>query len=423
LPGEFLDYMELFREAHGTITLANSDDQNTVKLMTVHSAKGLEFEHVFILRVISPSFPASYREPLIEFPSQLRNSRSVEDDKALNEQEERRLFYVAMTRARDTLSLYGPFGRGAKDKTPPRYLRELLKNTEIRAWIKQRTCREFQTEIFAAADPMPLHSRLAEWVAMPPGSDLSATLSASAIDRYQICPMQFKLEREWRIPADVSAAVQYGASIHRVLLDYFNSVRWNRMRPEEEVINQFREDLAGEAIADPYQHDLYENQGIAQLKEFLASAARPEVLHTEEHFGIPIGTTELVGRIDRIDRGRDGAVIITDYKTGKPKSQEDADESLQLSLYALAAREKWGYQTERLVFHNLEGNAAISTVRSDNQLHQAKLQVEEIAAQIAAGEFQPKPGMHCASCAYRMLCPKTEKRLPEPLSAVAKESN
>ena len=421
--GEFLEYLDLFREARGTIVLPNRDDEDAVKLMSIHGAKGLEFEHVFVLRVISPSFPAAYREPLIEFPPELRNAQTAQDDKILYEQEERRLFYVAMTRARDTLTLYGTFGRGKSDKTPPGYLREMLKNHEIRPWLKQRTSRGFQTDIFAVADPMPLHSRLAEWVAMPPASDLASTLSASAIDRYQICPMQFKLEREWRIPAEVSAAVQYGASIHRVLLDYFNSVRWDRTLPEEKVINQFREDLAGEAITDKYQHDLYERQGVTQLKEFLSNHAKPEVLHTEERFSVKIGETNLVGRIDRIDRANDGAVIITDYKTGKPKSQEDADDSLQLSLYALAAREKWGYKTERLVFHNLEGNAAISTVRSDADLQRATFQVEEIAVKIAAGEFQPKPGMQCAWCAYRMLCPKTEKRLPELLSIASAGPN
>jgi ATP-dependent exoDNAse (exonuclease V) beta subunit len=416
-PGEFIEYLEYFREARGAITLTSRPDDNAVKLMSVHGAKGLEFDHVYVLRVVSPSFPSTYREPLIEFPPQLRNSVSSTacDDKTLYEQEERRLFYVAMTRARDTLTLYSPFGRGKTDKTPPGYLRELIKNRELKAWFTHRNCREFQVEIFAAAEPLPLHSHLAEWVALPPASDLAATLSASAIDRYQACPLQFKLEREWRIPAEVSAAMQYGASMHRVLLAYYDSVRWNRTLSETALIELFRADLAGEAIADPYQHDLYEKQGIAQLKEFLSAAngTPTEVLHTEERFSVKIGPTNLVGRIDRMDQGPDGTVIITDYKTGRPKSQEDADDSLQLSLYALAARAEWGYRAAHLIFHNLEGNSTICTQRSEMQLEEAKLTVADIATKIAAGEFAPKPGIQCGSCAYRLLCPKTEKRVPE----------
>jgi DNA helicase II / ATP-dependent DNA helicase PcrA len=421
-PGEFLEYLEYFREAGGIIPLPVRDERNAVKLMSVHGAKGLEFEHVFLLRAVSNSFPASYREPLIEFPPALRSFRSPAsvDDKSLHEQEECRLFYVAMTRARDTLTLYGPFGRGKKEKTPPGYLRELLKNRELKPWLRQRNCREFQTEIFAAAGPAP-PSRLAEWVGLPPLSDLSATLSASAIERYEVCPLQFKLEREWRIPAEISAALQYGASIHRVLLAYYDGLRRGRPLAVAELVERFRADLAAEEIADRYQHDLYERQGIDQLGEFLAGASRvpSQVLHTEEHFSVRSGSTNLVGRIDRIDRAGDNRVIITDYKTGKPKSQEDADNSLQLSLYSLAAREKWGYVAERLVFHNLEGNSLVTSVRSESQLEEARLRVEEVATKIAAGQFQPKPGFHCASCSYRLLCPKTEKLIPQFLAAAA----
>ena len=104
-PAEFLGYLDDFREAGGAIALASSDEEDSVKLMTAHSAKGLEFDHVFILKVISPSFPAPYHEPLIELPKELRNSGASGnwDEKEAHKQEERRLFYVAMTRARDTL--------------------------------------------------------------------------------------------------------------------------------------------------------------------------------------------------------------------------------------------------------------------------------------------------------------------------------
>src|SRR5207237_6835437 len=103
------------------------------------------------------------------------------------------------------------------------------------------------------------------------------------------------------------------------------------------------------------------------LQDFQAACARspmPKVLHTEEKFEIRIGNTNVVGRIDRIDRAPDGRVVLTDYKTGKPRSQENADESLQLSIYALAARSKWGYETDRLVLYNLQENSSMVTRRS-----------------------------------------------------------
>jgi DNA helicase II / ATP-dependent DNA helicase PcrA len=427
-PGEFLEYLDYFREARGTICLPAAEEENAVKLMTAHAAKGLEFDHVFILRATKGSFPNYYREPLIEIPAELRTSGLADtDEKKVCEQEERRLFYVAMTRARDTLTIYGQFGKGQLDKTPPGFLRELLKNRELRPWLKQRTCREFQTDIFAAAQKPS--SRLEEWVGMAPASDLAATLSASSIQHYETCPLQFKLEREWRIPAEASAALRYGACMHRVLLTYYESVRLERTLPEPDLIDLFRTELANAGFSDHYQRELYEQKGVVELRAFIADSAqvKPEVLHTEERFSVKIGPTTLVGRIDRIDRDRARAtadsVVITDYKTGRPRSQEDADESLQLSLYALAAREKWGYRSERLVFHNLEGNSSISSQRTDVQLQEAELHVEDIAANISAGNFEPKPGFHCAWCAYRSLCPKTEKRIPELPAVAAAEQN
>jgi len=272
---------------------------------------------------------------------------------------------------------------------------------------------------------LALSSRLSAWVGMPPASDLAGTLSASAIDNYKLCPLRFKLDRDWRIPGEVSGALQYGASMHRVLRTYYDSIKAGRPKSQEEILQLFRDDLRSEAIADPYQHDLYEAQGLAQLREFVAAAEgdAAEVLHTEEYFNIKIGMTTLVGRIDRMDRVGEGQVVIVDYKTGKPKSQEDADESLQLSLYALAAREKWGYVPERLAFHNLDGNTMISTARSAIQLEEAQIEVEKIAAKIADGKFEPKVGYHCNSCAYRGICPRTEKRVPEIAIAAAEPIN
>jgi len=284
-PAEFLAYLDDFREAGGVIALPSSDEENSVKLMTAHSAKGLEFDHVFVLRAISPSFPTPYHEPLIALPRELRNSAWAADwdEKEAHKQEERRLFYVAMTRARDTLSLYAPFGRGKTDKTPPGFLRELLSTREVKTWLQPRVCREFQTDIFGEAEAAP--SRLAEWIALPPVSDLAATLSASSIQRYEICPLQFKLEREWRIPSEISAALQYGAAMHRVLLAYYQSVKVGRPKSEGDLIGLLIADLADAGFADNYQRELYQEKGTAELKEFLGtSAAEPaEVLRTEEN--------------------------------------------------------------------------------------------------------------------------------------------
>ncbi len=424
---ELAEYLDYFSEAGGVIPLEAPEGENAVRLMTVHGAKGLEFPHVFILRANANSFPNSYRETLVAFPRELRDQDSLteEDDHELHRQEERRLFYVAMTRARDSLRIYSREGRGKINKNPDGYMRELIDNQSLVGWFKKAQPSGAQKElnIFAeAAPPYPAASRTDEWFKLPVLPGLDSRLSASAVDTYERCGLQFRLERDWSLAAKPGAAMQYGASMHRVLKDYFDAEKAGRPRSEEQVIELFRSDLKSEGIQEAYQHDLYEKQGVTQLRDFLAairSASARDVLHTEEPFEIRIGNTTVAGRIDRIDRQPDGSVAIIDYKTGKARDQENADKSLQLSLYAIAAEMKWGYRVSSVSFYNLGTNVPVMTVRDESELQAARAKVEAAAKGIAANVFVAKTGMHCGFCAYRSLCPKQEKQIPQRVAALA----
>jgi len=417
---ELADYLGLFREAGGVIPMEARESENAVRLMTAHGVKGLEFPHVLILRANPPAFPASYKESLVAFPRELRDPDSITeaDDKTLHNEEERRLFYVAMTRARDSLHIYAKEGTGKINKAPAGYMRELIENKSLIPWLSAVPARGAQAslELFAEASlAYPAESQTNIWFDLPVLGGLHARLSASAVDTYERCGLQFRLERDWRLSASPAAAMQYGASMHRVLKTYFDSVSLGRPKSDDELIELFRRDLEEAKIQERYQHELYEKQGIAQLRDFLASARAqpaPQVLHTEESFEIRVGETLVVGRIDRIDRRADGSVAIVDYKTGKARDQENADESLQLSLYALAAREKWGYTVGALMFYNLEENVGVSSARTEAQLLAARDRVEAAAQGMAEGKFTAKTGMHCNFCAYRSLCPEKEKRIP-----------
>ena len=416
---ELVDYLEYFREAGGVIPLLSSSD-NAVRLMTVHGAKGLEFPHVFILRASSPAFPCSFKETLVAFPRELRDPDSLpqSDDKTLHGEEERRLFYVAMTRARDSLRIYAREGTGKTDKTPPGYLRELISNRSVAPYFRAMPASGAQTALDLAAAVSPLYPNESQtnlWFELPVLDGLHKRLSASAVDTYERCGLRFKLERDWKIPGRPAAAMQYGAAIHRVLKTYFDSVRLGRPKTDDELLALFRQDLADAKIQEQYQFELYEQQGIMQLGDFLTAARSippSQVLHTEESFEIRLGEITVVGRIDRIDSRPDGTVAIVDYKTGNARDQEDADESLQLSLYAIAAQEKWGYKVGALIFQNLQENFPVITTRSESELIAARNRVEDAAQSIADGVFNAKPGIHCNFCAYRSLCPEKEKRIP-----------
>ena len=427
-PSEFLEYLDYFVQAGGTIPLPRIEE-DAVRLLTAHAAKGLEFRHVAIIRGSSTWFPTAHKEPLIAFPPELRRSdASANDDKALHEEEERRLFYVAMTRAKDTLAIYAHQGRSKKDPKPTQFLREFMVHPAYKRFWSTHPAAAVQDTLFAEEEQriaVP-QSNVAAWLLMPPSASFVTGLSASAIEIYEECPLRFKLEREWNLPRDVPASLHYGAAMHRILHTFYDAQRYGREIGDDDLLELFRSDLASAGIADRYQYELYLRQGIDQLRqffEFARSAPPPEVIETERRFELQVGSAKLAGRVDRIDRTGPDTVAIVDYKTGKPRSQEDADESLQLSLYALAARETWGKHADRLIFYNLETNMPVSTTRTDAELEAAKLRVQEASDEIAEGKFPPKLGYHCAFCPYRNLCPATEKIVAAPQKKSAPRVN
>ena len=440
---EFLEYVTLFREAGGALLEETDEDDpvaalapnevgnapvdDAVQLMTVHAAKGLEFRCVFVVRVASQSFPSNYKEPLVEFPRQLRSKDNAADTdaKTQHEQEERRLFYVGMTRAMDELYLVGKIARG-KNPIPTKYIRELVSEAglALKGAITARVLEpELISSLHAAAEPLP---NVSQWTQLPPREDEHLhSLSASAIQQYEFCPLAYKLKYDWRLPEEASAALQYGNAMHLALKAYFDGVCAGRPPDEETVIACFLDELTKSKIDEPLQRQMYEKDGRDQLTALLRSElgrSRGEILETERRFKVQIGGAQVSGRFDRLDQVDGGEVEVVDYKTGKPKTQEDADDSLQLSIYALAAR-SLGHNPSALVFINLQNGIAVESRRSPQQLIAAENRVAEVAAKIAAGEFDPKPSQGCWRCSYNSICPEQEAPLLVPPASRAAKVN
>jgi DNA helicase II / ATP-dependent DNA helicase PcrA len=444
---DFLQYLSVFREeAKGMLVEETDEDdpvaalepselaaaplEDAVQLMTVHAAKGLEFPQVFVVRTGSPAFPSGYKESLVEFPRQLRNRDAAETDpKTLHDQEERRLYYVAMTRAMDELYLCGKAGSERKQPVPPKgYMRDLVAhaNAVLRGAIAWRLLppEAYIAEIHAAAAAPEL--TVSQWTRLAPRQDGPLELSASSLQDYETCPLKYKLRYDWHLPEEASAPLQFGSAMHLALKAYFDGVRAGRPPDERSVIDCFVDEFGKAKIDDEVQRDLYTKQGRDQLTTFLRSPlAHPAnpVLETERRFKVEIGGARVKGRIDRIDKSANGEIAVIDFKTGKAKTQDDADESLQLSVYALAAQRELGCVASSLVLINLENGTAIESRRTPKELLAAEEEVKTIAAKIAAGEFDPRPSGACAWCSYQSICPTQEEPLPRPTTSNAAKVN
>jgi DNA helicase-2/ATP-dependent DNA helicase PcrA len=417
----FLQYLEYLQDARGAIPLWGDEEleqierehPEAVRLMTAHAAKGLEFDRVWILRAVSTAFPTSYREPLFEFPPQLRSSIATGDSKEVHEQEERRLFYVAITRARDGLAIHTRAGR-SKHKTPTGFLRPLLEDRSLGSVLEKHFISDLHQQ---NGRGMP-KSAVAAWLLLPPSfKGESITLSANAVESYSTCPMKFKLQQDWQVPGEIAAALQFGNAIHTVLRSYYSPKGGSEPMSADDVIAAFKAKFDAAAVEDPTQRKLYLERGIQELRALLDAqpCGSVEVISAEESFKFPLNGREVRGRIDRLDRIEGNRVRVVDYKTGAPKTQEYADGSLQLSIYSMAAA-KMGFEPAELVFINLQDNDSVVTRRTPVQLERAERKIQDAADGMAAGRFDPKPGPHCRWCNYARLCPATEQQVHVPIN-------
>ena len=423
---DFVQYLGYFHELDGDIQIEEEVAGNAVQLMTVHGAKGLEFPHVFILRLSRNDFPSGARRPEFEFPPDLMKEEQPRGD--FQVQEERRLFYVALTRAQKRLTLSTIVNR--RKKASP-FLEDLLENAKIQKFdTVQSAPKVVLPAVEEAAGPVGgpagsaqlfgrtsentrAYSRVALWAKAyhPPHAE-PLQLSASAIDVYERCPMKYLLQYAWNIQGGPHAQLTFGNVMHTTIKEFVTEMHKRGKVPLKEVLAIYDREWRSAGFPDEYQEEEYRKAGREQLEAFYRSytADPPEVLYQEKTFELPLEHNVVVtGRIDQINRTGKNEVEIVDYKTGKPRDAKKVAEDLQLSIYALAAREVLELKPGRLVLYFLTNNEAVATTRDAKALAAAKERIAEVADQIRAGEFDAKPGFWCGYCDFKPLCPAHEQ--------------
>jgi CRISPR/Cas system-associated exonuclease Cas4 (RecB family) len=200
--------------------------------------------------------------------------------------------------------------------------------------------------------------------------------------------------------------------MHNTIKYFIGELAKGRALPFDEVEKKFELEWTSAGFEDQYQEQEYKKDGLSQLRAFHAStlASPPEVIAQEKAFELPMeNNVVLTGRMDQVNRIAPGEEEIVDYKTGKPKDGDKTKKDLQLSVYALAAREVFGWNPARLTFYNLQTNQAVSAARDDKKLNKVRAEIQEAALDIRAGKFPPKPGFWCKFCDYESICPAREQ--------------
>jgi DNA helicase-2/ATP-dependent DNA helicase PcrA len=285
------------------------------------------------------------------------------------------------------------------------------------AAVSEAAARAQDAELFAEERAHSrVGSRIAQWAETyrPPLSE-PLPLSASAIGTFESCPQKYLFTQLWGIRTGPRAALSFGNVMHTTIGAFVGQLRKGRRLPFEEVAAIYDREWSKAGYEDDYQEQEYKKDGLEQLRVFHASTldAPPEVFAQERRFELPLANRiVLTGRMDQVNRaGGPGEklVEIVDYKTGRPKTEAHAKNDLQLSVYALAAREVYDEKVARLVFYNMQNNETIFATRDAKQLGRAEEDIQEVAAEIRAGHFPAKVGYACKACEFRLICPAHDR--------------
>ena len=410
-----VDWIELSTEL-GESPLAIDNDWtnvNAVNVLTVHSAKGLEFPVVFLVNLVSQRFPSIERKEQIPIPESIIKEVLPIGDYHL--EEERRLFYVGMTRSKEMLFLTAAdyYGEGKREKNLSPFILESLGEDLISSEQKIMDSKQLT---FLDYSSKKEKEKLKNTKIL-----LNINyLSYSQINTFQTCPLHYKLRYIFKVPTPHSASQSFGTSIHATLKNFYNSVASGQKPTEKLIFECLKNNWVKEGFKTKKHEIKFYEKGEIYLTGFLHEGFDPKniTVALEQPFTIPlklddknIKPLKIGGVIDRVDILPDGTIEIIDYKTGAIiPSQREVDKNLQLSFYGLAAtqipEDPFNKKADqiKLSLYYLDEQEKITTVRTKEQLEKAREEIFKVREEIEKSDFVCSRNFLCTDCEYKLLC-------------------
>lgn len=388
------------------------EEKDSVNIITVHSSKGLEFPVVFLVNLVEDRFPSRDRREVIPIPDELIKEILPVGDYHL--EEERRLFYVGMTRAKFKLFLTASdlYSQGKRKKLISPFVVEALGEKVLNQGnatkANQLALLDYQPLIKESkVENIPLYV---------------TSLSYTQIQTFKTCPLHYKLRYILNIPSLPTASQSFGTSMHLALRDFYRLFSKGKFKgfSQEKLIDELVSLLDKNWITDGFLAKEHEKQFFDKGKEYLKGYIEKEfnpntkTALIEENFSVflPLERPlKIIGRMDRVDILPNGGIEIIDYKSGeKVPTQKEVDRDLQMSFYAIAAdrlREPpFDLDLSKIKFtlYYFENQTKLTTQRTEDQI---KLAIEEIAKlreEIENSDFSCSGSYLCKSCEFRGFC-------------------
>ncbi len=244
-------------------------------------------------------------------------------------------------------------------------------------------------------------------------------LSASDVETYRSCPLRYKFARVLKIPTEQTVNQRFGIVVHQVLERFHAAAGTTQGEGEDGAEGTLGElmDLLDAAwrragIGEGARERELSAKARAALKRYHERLREEQAqpLWFERSFAFSLGPHHVRGRVDRVDRLPDGVYELIDYKTGYPKTAAELSEDIQLSLYAIAAREAWDLGETRQAYYYVLDDRKVPVPRQAGDTEWVRDAVLEAGAGILAQNFEPTPSPAvCARCDYRIVCPVAER--------------
>jgi DNA helicase-2/ATP-dependent DNA helicase PcrA len=233
-------------------------------------------------------------------------------------------------------------------------------------------------------------------------------LSASDIETYRTCPLKYKFARVFRIPTEPTLHQRFGILIHQVL-ERYHAGRGQTMSELSGLLAAgWRRGGFGDSEEERQLHE--KARGALTLYHERLAEEPAEPVWFERAFSFRLGPHHLRGRVDRVDRVAGEGYELIDYKTGRPKTAAQLRDDVQLSLYAVGAREAWQLEAAQQAYYYVLDNEKVPVPRTDADADAIKEMVYEVAEGILGQGFEPTPSYAaCSVCDYRIVCPAAEK--------------
>jgi DNA helicase-2/ATP-dependent DNA helicase PcrA len=236
-------------------------------------------------------------------------------------------------------------------------------------------------------------------------------LSASDIDTYRTCPLKYKFARVFRIPQELTVHQRFGIVVHQVLERFHALESPSRTLPE--LLGLLDAGWRRSGFSDTEEERQLRGKAVAALERYYDrfESSESEPLWFERPFAFRIGPHLLRGRVDRVDRLPGGEYELIDYKTGRPKTEAQLADDVQLSLYAVGAREAWRLDASRQAYYYVLDDQKVEVpMDSGDRSEWIREVTMEVADGILAQGFEPTPSFGaCSICDYRLVCPAAER--------------